>query len=81
MPHPLRTLAHSPVCQIEHCAECNILHVTLGPITMRLEIAAGHHLRHTLGVALEALEALEARESRDRSPTAEATSPDPALVN
>ncbi|MEM9460597.1 MAG: hypothetical protein AAGF11_40890 [Myxococcota bacterium] len=84
MPHTLRPLAHSPVCQIDHCAECNILHVTLGPITMRLEIGAGHHLRHTLTRALEVLEAMEAREAleaHDRGSATEPTHPDSPLVN
>lgn len=72
MPHRLRPLAHSRTCQIDHCVDCNILHVTVGPLTMRLELSAAQQLRHTLAEALERLGS--AHES------SQATS-DPALIN
>jgi len=56
MPHPLRTLVRSRVCHIEHCTGCDILHLSFGPITLRLEIAATRQLVAALGEALARLD-------------------------
>lgn len=57
MSHPLRPLVRTPVCAIEHCTSCDVLHLTLGPVTLRLEIAAARKLASALHEALARLDA------------------------
>jgi hypothetical protein len=57
MPHALRSLVRTHAFHIEHCTHCNVLHLTIGPLTLRLELAAARQLRAALGEALERLEA------------------------
>lgn len=57
MPHTLRSLVRTHAFHIEHCTHCNVLHLTVGPITLRLELGAARQLRAALGDALERLEA------------------------
>lgn len=53
--HPLRTLARNSAVQIEMCAGCNVLHVTIGPLTLRLDPTAARRLNSGLSQALERL--------------------------
>ncbi|MCX4242481.1 hypothetical protein [Paraliomyxa miuraensis] len=57
MSHPLRPLVRTPVCVIEHCTACDVLHLTLGPVTLRLEITAARRLASALQEALARLDA------------------------
>jgi len=54
--HSLRSLVRTHVFHIEHCAHCNVLHLSVGPVTLRLELGAARQLRTALGEALERLE-------------------------
>jgi hypothetical protein len=65
MSHALRTLVRTHAFHIEHCAHCDVLHVSIGPVTLRLELGAARQLRAALGEALERLEA----PAPDPSPT------------
>jgi len=56
MSHPLTPLVRRPVCQIEHCRSCDVLHLTIGPVTLRLEPGAARQIAHALAEALERLE-------------------------
>ncbi len=56
MSHPLTPLARRRVCQIEHCSSCDVLHLTIGPVTLRLEPGAARQLGHALAEAMERLE-------------------------
>ncbi|MEX1362792.1 MAG: hypothetical protein AB1Z98_06680 [Nannocystaceae bacterium] len=51
--HPHQPLAHNRTCQIEYCAECEVMHVAVGPVTLRLEPAAVHQVSRALLEALE----------------------------
>lgn len=55
-----RTLATSEGCKVEEC-DCGTLHLTLGPVTLRLEREAVKDLHGTLASALERLDAREHR--------------------
>ncbi len=73
MDHPTRSLAGTPHCNVLHCG-CGMLHLTLGPITMRVEQSAARTLRDVLGAALAVLDdearASEAqRRGQQRGPT------------
>ena len=53
-----RTLATSPGCKVEAC-DCGTLHLTLGPLTLRLERDAVQDLQGTLASALQRMDARE----------------------
>jgi hypothetical protein len=57
MSHVLRSLLRTHAFHIELCTHCGVLHVSVGPVTLRLEIGAARQLRAALGEALERLEA------------------------
>jgi hypothetical protein len=54
MEHHARHLAGNGACQVGQCT-CGMLHVTVGPITVRLEPGAAHTLRDVLTAALAAI--------------------------
>lgn len=60
-----RVLSVGPIAKVEHCAQCDVLSVHLGPTTVRLEAGAVESLWATLGEALGRLRdgepALDAR--------------------
>lgn len=64
MSHALRSLVRTHVFHIEHCTHCGVLHVSVGPVTLRLEVGAARQLRAALGEALERLEASSSARSR-----------------
>jgi len=81
MDHKTRCLAGTNHCNVLQCS-CGMLHVTLGPITMRIDPRAGATLHEVLGEALDRL-ATDAGGSRDaalqaRSDSAPDTSSKPA---
>ena len=53
--HPLRPLARNSACQIEMCGGCNVLHVSIGPMTLRLDPTAARRVSAALTEALERL--------------------------
>lgn len=57
MSHDLRSLVRTHAFHIELCTHCGVLHVSIGPVTLRLELGAARQLRTALGDALERLEA------------------------
>lgn len=57
MSHALRSLVRTHAFHIEHCTHCDVLHLTVGPVTLRLELGAARQLRAALGEALERIEA------------------------
>ncbi|MEK7816598.1 MAG: hypothetical protein AAB294_07245 [Pseudomonadota bacterium] len=50
--HPARLLAGCSVCIIEHCADCDVVHVHVGAASMRFRPAAFVQLCETLLSAL-----------------------------
>lgn len=50
-----KVLARNRATQIEYCADCDVLHVTVGPVTLRLQTNAAHLLCSALVQALERL--------------------------
>lgn len=52
---PRECLADGPLCRIDRCG-CGMLHVTLGPLTVRLEPAACRAVHATLAEALDRLD-------------------------
>jgi len=48
-----RIIAHGSLAQVEHCADCDIVHLHLGALTLRLKPAVLQDLRDTLSQALE----------------------------
>jgi len=56
MSHTRRTLVRTGPFHIEHCGGCDVLHVSVGPVTLRLELGAARQLRAALHEALERLE-------------------------
>ncbi|XXF75852.1 hypothetical protein P2318_22690 [Myxococcaceae bacterium GXIMD 01537] len=55
-----KTLSDSPGCRVEVCG-CGTLHLTMGPLTLRMERGALEDLQNTLATALGALETREQR--------------------
>ncbi len=51
-PYHRKLLARGLVAEIEHCADCEIMHLHLGAFTLRLKPAVLHDLRDTLSRAL-----------------------------
>lgn len=54
--HQTRTLAGTTHCNVLQCS-CGMLHVTLGPLTMRVEPGSARTLRDVLDAALAAIAA------------------------
>ncbi len=54
-------LAGNPHCNVQRCG-CGVVHITVGPVSLRLEPAAARELRDTLAVGLE----VAARRDRER---------------
>jgi len=50
-----KIIARGLVAEIEHCADCEIMHLHIGAFTLRLKPAVLHDLRDTLSRALENL--------------------------
>lgn len=50
-----KIIARGLVAEIEHCADCEIMHLHIGAFTLRLKPAVLHDLRDTLSRALEKL--------------------------
>lgn len=50
-----RTLSNGLVAEIMHCEGCGLVHLNIGALTLRLQIAALHDLRDTLDRAVAAL--------------------------
>ena len=50
--HPARLLAGCSVCTIEHCADCDVVHVHVGSATLRFKRAAFTLMCETLLSAL-----------------------------
>ncbi len=48
--HRIR-LAEGPICMVEAC-QCGVLHLTIGPVTLRLQAEAVESLWVTLGEAI-----------------------------
>lgn len=49
-----QTLARGSMCSVDRCS-CGILHVNIGPFSMRLEAAVVESLWRTLGEALHSV--------------------------
>ena len=49
-----RTLAHSPECRVDSC-NCGVVHLVIGPLTLRLEATAAQSISDTLSEGLRAL--------------------------
>jgi hypothetical protein len=58
-PYHRKIIARGLVAEIEHCEDCEILHLHLGAFTLRLKPAVLCELRDTLSRALENLPACE----------------------
>jgi len=56
-------LAEGPVCMVEECS-CGVLHLSIGPVTLRLQSDAVESMWATLG------EALRRRAACEREPDA-----------
>lgn len=54
MDHQARHLAGNGACNVGQCT-CGMLHVTVGPLTLRLEPGAAETLRDVLSAALTAI--------------------------
>ncbi|MEM9456745.1 MAG: hypothetical protein AAGF11_21390 [Myxococcota bacterium] len=54
-----KVLARNRAAQIEYCADCDVLHMTVGPVTLRLQTKAAHLLCSALVEALERLPATQ----------------------
>ena len=59
------TLAHSPLGLVQCCAHCGTVLVTIGPITLRMDVIALEGLFLTLG---EAVEELKGARERKKAP-------------
>ncbi len=53
-PKTRRVIAQGPVCTVEQCT-CGVLHVTLGALTIRLQMEVVASIHETLGEALRLL--------------------------
>lgn len=49
----IRKLAQSECCLVEYCADCGMFHVSVGPTTLRMRLAALHTVNMTLTAALQ----------------------------
>lgn len=63
--HHTRTLAGNTHCNVLQCS-CGMLHVTLGPLTMRVEPGSARMLRDVLDAALAAIAGDAPREDEPR---------------
>jgi hypothetical protein len=75
MDHTTRNLAGTPHCNVLLCG-CGMLHVTLGPVTMRVEPRAAATLRDVLDEALARLVEVERGEAARRGPEREVSEPE-----
>lgn len=48
-------LSSGLIAEVEHCADCEIMHLHIGAFTLRMKAAAMHDLRDTLSRALATL--------------------------
>lgn len=55
LPYHRRLIARGLVAEVEHCADCEILHLHLGAFSLRLKPAVLRDLRDTLSRALDLL--------------------------
>ena len=53
-----RLLAHGPATHVEYCPDCDVVHVHVDTITVRVRPAALRVLRDTLGAAVSRYELL-----------------------
>ena len=53
--HHQRLIARGLAAEVEHCADCGVLHLHLGALSLRLKPAVLNDLRDTLSRALENL--------------------------
>lgn len=60
-----KIIARGLVAEIEHCADCDILQLHIGALTLRLKPAVLHDLRATLDRALENLPPDKTSDARD----------------
>ena len=58
-----RILSSGLVAEVEHCAGCEIMHLHIGALTLRMKPAALHDLRDTLSRALATLPGHDCSES------------------
>ena len=68
--HHTRTLAGTTHCNVLQCS-CGMLHVTLGPLTMRVEPGSARTLRDVLDAALAAIAGDGPEQSRGASEVAD----------
>jgi hypothetical protein len=53
-PCHIQKMAQSECCLVEYCAGCGMFHVSVGPTTIRMRLAALHTVNMTLTAALQA---------------------------
>ncbi len=56
MTHPLRSLASGRGIEVQLCVDCDVLHINVGPVTVRLEPGAAARLHHVLHTALRRMD-------------------------
>ena len=66
-------LAEGPICMVEECS-CGVMHLTIGPVTLRLQAEAVESMWVTLGEAISRHAAHE-RERAVRIHMGQATEP------
>lgn len=54
-PSRRRIVAQGLIAEVEHCPDCEIMHLHLGAFSLRMKPTALHDLRDTLSRALSAL--------------------------
>ncbi len=47
----LETLISSNTCEVQYCDDCGLFHLTMGPLTLRLNEAHFNDLANDLGMA------------------------------
>lgn len=55
MHESIRTIARNHACEIQLCEGCNVLHLIVGPVTVRLHPSAAHLVSRALRSALREL--------------------------
>ena len=45
-------LASSQMCEIEHCADCGLIHLSFGPVTLRFSLEQYKQLTHDMSRGL-----------------------------
>lgn len=51
------TLLHAPTCEIQYCSDCEMIHLTLGSMTLRIPTEHFKELTQDLGKGLVQLKA------------------------